>query len=271
LFFFATLLALVPLACINLLAITIAWIMPGSRDVGSAVQDLRWWAPHRILWLAGAAQPPLFRSAIPLAVVSTLVLVILWPYLREFGLAVSVMISEGVVSGWPILTAIPSILTDHGRQWRVCRWEAWAMLRWWLLFGAWATLWLVTSWPLRTRRKLESPVDCYRRFFAFAPWIVVLELLFLVGVWIDSHNTVPEPSTGFVEGIFSWGLWRWDCWKGAVWITRGWLPTWIIASIFARYVLRWRWAPAVVSAACAVPIALDLSVAWTVWYSHALP
>ena len=176
------------------------------RDVGSPLRKLRRWAPHLVLWLAGAAQPPLFRSAVPLAVVSTLVLVILWPYLREFGLAVSMMISEGVVSGWPILTAIPNILTDHGRQWRVCRWEAWAMLRWWLLFGAWATLWLIASWPLQTRCKLEPPADCYRRFFAFAPWIVLLELLFLVGVWIDSHNTVPEPSTGFVEGIFSWDL-----------------------------------------------------------------
>src|SRR5262249_6978051 len=152
--------------------------------------------------------------------------------------------SSGPSNASPIFAGIPRLMIDRGYLTRLFDWELWAMLRWWILFGTWATAWLVVARPLRYRWPLEPPAACYRRLLAFAPWLVTLEIAFLIGVWMTTPNVVPEPSTGFVEGIFSWDLWHWDCWKGPTWINRGLLPTWLIATVFARCVLRWRWPPA---------------------------
>jgi hypothetical protein len=54
--------------------------------------------------------------------------------------------------------------------------------------------------------KSERVTATLARFLAFAPWFIFLELALLIGVWIESPNTIPEPSTGFVVGIFSWDL-----------------------------------------------------------------
>jgi hypothetical protein len=262
----SALLVLLPLTCINLVCVAIACVSPAVAENRSASQRLRWWAPYRLLWQAGAAKAPTFRMAIPIALICTLLLPILWPFLREFGLALALWLSHGYTQDWPTLAAIPRLMTNGSFLARLFRWELWSILRWWLLFGAWTAAWLAIAWPLRRRWQIESAPACYRRLLAFAPWFVVLEIAFLVGVWTQSPLTVPEPSTGFVEGIFSWDLWHWDCWKGSGWINRGFLPSWISATFFARFVLRWRWPAAVAVAACVVPLALVLSVAWTVLY-----
>ena len=104
-----------------------------------------------------------------------------------------------------------------------------------------------------------------------APWLIVLEVAFLIGVWIESPNTVPEPSTGFVVGIFSWDLWHWDCWLDRGWLIRGALPTFIAGFVFFASVLRWWRVASVIAALVLVPVALLLSVACTVAYQNGAP
>ena len=109
------------------------------------------------------------------------------------------------------------------------------------------------------------------RFLAFAPWLVVLEMSFLIGVWLRGPTTVPEPSTGFVVGIFSWDLWHWDCWLDRGWLVRGAVPTLLAGYVFFARVLRWPRPAALVAAAVLVPLALMLSVACTVAYQRGFP
>jgi hypothetical protein len=105
----------------------------------------------------------------------------------------------------------------------------------------------------------------------FAPWLLVLEVTFLIGVWIKLPILVPEPSTGFVVGIFSWDLWHWDCWIDHGWLIRGAIPTFIAGCVFFGRVLNWHWLVAMVAAVILVPIALTLSVACTVAYQNGFP
>ena len=161
---------------------------------------------------------------------------------------------------------------SSGRYWlRLWQWEAWSAGRWWLLFGAILLAWLALSIPLRRRLKLEPATATLARFLSFAPWIIVLEFAFLIGVWIKTPSVVPEPSTGFVVGIFSWDLWHWDCWLDREWLIRGALPTFVAGAVFFMGVLRWRWPIAVVAAIILIPIALMLSVACTVAYQNGFP
>lgn len=79
-------------------------------------------------------------------------------------------------------------------------------------------------------------------------------------------GTVPEPSTLFVEGIFSWDRWHWDCWRGVVWVFRGFIPVLATATVFFRAVFGWPIPVSLAAAALSVPAALTLSVAWEVLY-----
>ncbi len=266
LIFFAALFALVPLACINLVVSAGAWFLASIEKGGSGSSGLRWWAPHRLLSQSAAAEPPSLPMAAFIAMASTSMVSLLWPLLRELGLGVAIWFSFGNSQAWRLFEGLPQLLTDTSYLRRLITWELWSVLRWWLLFGTCTAVWAAIRWTLRWRWPLASAPNYGRRLLAFAPWIVVLEIAFLIGVWIVSPLTVPEPSTGFVEGIFSWDRWHWDCWKGKFWIVRGLVPLLIVGPVFFRQVLGWRWSYAAAGAACLVPPALALSVAWTVLF-----
>ena len=265
---FSTLFALVPLTCINLVCVAVSHLLPGRNRDAVATLGLRVIAPHRLLWQAAGSTAPSLGIAMLMAFACTLVLSLLWSFMREFGLGVALMLSDGFSPGLQILAEIPKLMSDGAFVWRLFRWEFFSLLRWWILLGSLVTLWVAVAWPIRKRYNFESASQCYSRLFAFAPWLVVIETAFLVGVWTHRDIVVPEPSTGFVEGVFSWNLWHWDCWHGVVWINRGFIPTLAIATLFFRNVLRWSWPSAVASAACTIPVALLLSVAWSVLYGQ---
>lgn len=68
----------------------------------------------------------------------------------------------------------------------------------------------------------------------------------------------------FVAGVFSWDLWHWDCWLNQRWLVRGALPTFVATLVFARAILGLRWWVACVLAVLLIPVALTLSIAWSV-------
>lgn len=267
---FTVLLALVPLTIANLVCVGVACIRSTKNATADDRSRLHVLLPHRLLWQAGTAEPPSWKSSVTIAVTCTLITVLLWPLLRELGLAIAQMVARNVAAGMPTLEEIPKLMVTPAFLWRLSRWEMFSISRWWYVFSLLMIAWFLISWPWRDRFQLEPISATVRRLLAFAPWLVVIEVAFLVGVWTLTAQVVPEPSTGFVEGIFSWNLWHWDCWKGRVWIGRGLVPTFIIGSLFFMTVLHWRWPAAIAAAACLVPLALMLSVAWMVLYSHGL-
>jgi len=164
-----------------------------------------------------------------------------------------------------------SAFAEPGYWYRSWHWEVWAVSRWWLLFGGLTLTWIVASLPVRQWLQPESAWQTLRRLLAFAPWLIMLEVAFLIGVWVEGEPTVPEPSTGFVVGIFSWDLWHWDSWLDRGWLLRGALPTLFAGTFFFRYVLRWPWWAAALAATFLIPPALLLSIACMVAYRHGLP
>ena len=259
-------LAVLPLICINLLCVLFQRCTR-SRCERIAIQGpLNIGAPQRILLQVGETEAPAVLLGAVLAVTSTCVIALFWPVLREAGLSAAIATSRGMTQGWSALSAIPKQLTDSSFLWRLSRWELFSIFRWWLFYGALATAWLAIIRPLRNRFNFESQSQCYCRLLAFGPWLVVLEVAFVVGVWTKFAFIVPEPSSIFPVGIFSWSLWHWDCWRDADWINRGFVPSFVVSTIFFRYVLRWKWLPAVTGAACSAPVTLLLSIAWSVGY-----
>ncbi len=256
------LLLLLPLVVVALVRALVTRI--GLKD--SARQWLGLWPPE---------PAPSLAAGLATAIISMLVLVGLWPLMREIGLVLSLLAWQPIARytyTWADAGRSMSEAFFSSRYWlRLWQWEAWSAGRWWLLFGAILLAWLALSMPLRRRLKLEPVSATLARFLAFAPWIIVLEFAFLIGVWIESPSTVPEPSTGFVVGIFSWNLWHWDCWLDRDWLVRGALPTFVAGAVFFAGVLRWHWPAAIVAAIVLIPIALLLSVACTVAYQHGLP
>jgi hypothetical protein len=261
------LLAMLPLAVINF----VCWGVFKQLRVEPVQPRISPLAPWRLLTLPLVKEAPKLRASLTLVLISTLVTAASWPALREFGLGIALWINHGFAQATTSFTELPRILKDRPFLHRLFNWEAYSLLRWWLFFGALAMLWIVLSWPLHSSRKLESAAACLSRLLSFGAWLVLLDVAFMVGVWTTSSLVVPEPATGFVEGIFSWDLWHWDCWRGRYWIVRWFVPTFVVTSVFFRYVLRWRTLFALPAAACAVPAALTLSVAWSVLYSDPGP
>jgi hypothetical protein len=225
---------------------------------------------------ADGAKCPSLRDSLLIAAIYSLTLVGLWPALREIGLQISMATFHS--GGWTLTSAWQSFAEamGSGGYWlRLIQWETWSLGRWWLLFGLLTLLVLAVSQlvsRLLSRPGWRQPVtETLARWLAIAPWLVVLEMAFLIGVWVRSPNTVPEPSTGFVVGIFNWGLWHWDAWLDRDWLVRGALPTIVVASVYFVQVARWPWWAALVAAILLVPVALLLSIATTVAYQHGFP
>jgi hypothetical protein len=274
-----TCLLLLPLAiasglrsiCVRLGLMANAWMwdLPGSRELRYRSLPAR---TLRVLGLTHTLDCPPLSAAALVAVIYSLVVVALWPVIREVGLQCAIVAYKPEVYSveWS-LRSITGAFSDRGYWLRLWQWECWALTRWWLLFTMMLGLWLTISAPFSRQPSGQRWICPLARLLTFAPWLVVLEVSFLIGVWVRSPMTVPEPSTGFVVGIFSWDLWHWDCWLNHDWLVRGAIPTLLAGFVFFQRVMRWPGSLALVAAAILIPLALMLSIASTVAYQHGLP
>jgi hypothetical protein len=184
------------------------------------------------------------------ALIVTLLLIALWPIIKEVGLVVSVLISSGgPPPGAQLGQQLWRELTWPFRWRTYCGWEAWSVARWWLLFGA-----LAMALPSNLPREQR-----FRRLMLFAPWIALLEIGYLVGVWFVRPTIVPEPNTLFA----TWPISVTEVLTNSYWLARGALPTLAVGLVFARAVLTWPWPASATLAMILVPTALLFSALWT--------
>jgi hypothetical protein len=200
-----------------------------------------------------------FVRALGLSLFVDALIVGLWPIWREAALDLGILMA--------IMWAQHDYMS-FSREWQhiahdvqfwkeIWWWEAWSLARWWLLF---ALLTLATvRFSLRERPAIAAAIALLR----FSPWLIVLELGYLVGVWIarKSVGVVPEPATFFATdwGFRQFGILRYV----PFWLRRGAMPSLIVGLAFFRMVPKWRWGMAIVGTLLLVPVAVALSMLWS--------
>ena len=226
----------------------------------------------QILGLRPRLQQPSLKTGMQIGFVTMALFIGLWPVIRELAVVLNLSIVWGVSEAWAwtrlnFLKSLGS-LEFWMRQWT---WELWSLGRWWILFGLITAAWSLVSFPFQKLRARRYASDLFARLLCFAPWIIVLELSYLFGTWVGGANTVPEPNTGFVVGIFDWELWHWNCWRDERWLRRAAVPTILAGYMFFRAVLHWWRIPSAILSILLVPIAICLSIATTVAFQNGLP
>jgi hypothetical protein len=206
--------------------------------------------PLRTLAMCASRRRVTPRRAAAFALLVTVLLIVLWPVVKEAGLAVGLLRQPGAAIS-------VSMAWDHFRReitslfrWRTyCGWEAWSVARWWLLFGVLAML-LPSGLPREQR---------WRRLMLFAPWIALVDLGFLAAVLVAYPGLVPEPNSLFA----TWPIRVTEVLANRIWLIRGVVPSLVGGLVFARAVLGWRWPAAVTLGVVLVPAGLLLSALWT--------
>lgn len=221
-----------------------------------------WWSEWRLRFCGSPRRVTVGRAATFAAIVFV-VSILLWPVVRE-GLLLCAVGSQW----WARLTGITlGHLVELQRLEMVWIWQAGALARWWVLLGFLA----LALHGLSDRRVCQRvglhARERLSRLLLMAPWFVLVEVLFFVGVWLDRPGIVPEPST-----LFFCGTWT-DCctvWLRRVWLLRGVVPTLLIGAVYFRAVMCWRWPATIAGAVLFIPVALSLSAAWTLCYVEIL-
>lgn len=218
---------------------------------GAALVLLR---PRRALSVARSPAAVRWRWAAVFAATSAILLILLWPVLRVGLMGVSIGVHETAARGLRFFTSSLPRFGSLAGWTRLWRWELISASRWWVFFGA-----ITGALALRTAGPFARAA-LVKRFLLFAPWIAVLEIGYLAGVWVDEYNVVPEPSTIFITN------WRWDAWLRGVWLTRGVLPSFAVLLVYLRAVARWGWPASLAAAAALTPVVINLSVFWSWLY-----
>jgi hypothetical protein len=214
-------------------------------------------APVKTLSACASRRRVTVRRAFFFSLMVSGLLVLAWPVIKEGGLSIANSLSSGTFEWHQLVWPTLSRELTRWFRWRTyCGWEAWSITRWWLLFGLLALVVRPGPGPSR-ERGATSEVLC--RVMLFAPWIALLELGHLFGVWVVEPSVVPEPNTLFAIWPDSLTL----VWTDRYWLTRGVAPTFLVGVVFARAVLGRRWLFSMVFAAVLVPLGLLLSVLWT--------
>jgi hypothetical protein len=213
-------------------------------------------APLKTLRHCDSPQRVTVTRAILFAAMVMGLLVGLWPLIKETGLTIAVATTSATWSLNDAASYLPKELSKP-RLWRInCGWELWSVTRWWLLFGL-----IVFIFPDHSHRQnIRSPHQIHLcRLMLFAPWIAILELGHLFGVWFVDQTVVPEPSTIFAM----WPVSLTTMWTNSIWLTRAVVPTFFVGLVFARAVTGWRWPIALLFAMTLVPVGMLLSVTWS--------
>lgn len=222
-----------------------------------------WFRPRRAFDACDTPTQVTSQRALAFALMVTLICVGIWPVLVRTGMApMGFSLFWGPrFDAWKYLTGDSSFGgLMHAKLWiRYCLWEIWSITRWWLFFGALTyTIAALRRLPAQHGRRGRSG-DLTCRLLLFAPWIFLLEVGYLVGVWIDSPATVPEPASVYA-------VWNWSGLFSRTWLIRGLAPSFLIGAVYFRFVAGWRWRTAALFAVLLIPLAIYCSIGWSVLY-----
>ncbi len=235
-------------------------------DAYTAVMTTFFLADLLILaWIAGRG-----RGVVGLVLIAALVklgLVASWTALRDGLQTLGLIASRSKVFDEPgsLRKWLRYCFEDVPHWKRLCAWEAWSLARWTIVFGL-----LTWSLALRSRGRLkgaDAGADAARSLLRFTPWLIVMELGGLLGVWIarGSFDVVPEPSTVFAvfsnmpAGLLVPGYLQF-------WVLRMGLPTVIVGLAYFRTVARWDWRWSGMGAVLLIPVAILVSIFWPCLY-----
>ena len=243
--------------------------MPAVR--GSDREMSPW---HSRLWIALRYGDPRLVYAVPpawiVSVATMLVTLLAWRPIRLLG---------QFFSGLPAFYGTESYLSYVWGNWSWSEWtdplgwklnliwEAGSLAHWWLHFAILGTIGTAViamrggGWCIRER---------IGRFLWFAPWLMLLDVMLLFSSWMLQPTTVPEPSTGFVVGIFRWELWRWDCWQDQFWLQRASFPCALVTAVFFRRFFDLRWSLAILAGVLSIPMAIMGCIAWSVLFGDVM-
>lgn len=219
-------------------------------------------APVKLLTPRAITTDSSLSSALAVALVSCCVFVGLRVPLRDIGTYSALIRTMPAMDLWNYVSdSLPRELVS-GAHWQFATvWAAWSLLKWWLLFGVLLVFWSAVSLVTPKRRSHSRPH--VRRFLLFFPWLVALDMAIMLGTWITEPIIVPEPSSLFVVGVFSWDKWHWDVWMDKHWLMRTAVPTLLAGTVFFNAVLGWRRSAAMIAGILLIPVVVMLSVAWS--------
>jgi len=218
----------------------------------------------------------------------TVLLIAAWSIVRDTALVAGLRLTMpelGRRPEWPF----PITAQQYPHIKRLAGWEAWSLFRWWLLFGGVTRLLVAgraggmggAGGPATRRGGQQedgegsrSSAEASKRLLWFFPWLIVMELGQLGGVWLlfGGFGIIPEPSTMFAA---------WDPGSGSLglpltifvtltvfvyWVGRSTIPTLVVGTAFFRGVGRWSWRRAFVGALRLIPAAALLSSIWSALY-----
>jgi hypothetical protein len=201
-----------------------------------------------------------FARGLGLALFVDALLVGLWPVWRAVASDVGLLATNSAarVNISAVLQEWSMLARDLAYWKRLWTWEAWSLARWWLLLGLLSIV--TTLLSPRARPKSEAAI----RLLWFSPWLIVLEFGYLIGVWIarGQVNVVPEPSTMFAS---EWGFRKFGILHYVpFWLTRGGPSSFVVGLAYFRIVPGWRWGEAILGSLALVPVAVGLSMFWSV-------
>ena len=225
---------------------------------------------HARLWIALRYGDPTLPYTVPpasIVVVVTIALTLLaWRPIRIVGQFFSGMPTFYGTESFPSYVADSWSWAEWADPlgWKVnLMWEAVSLSHWWLHF---AMLGVLGTSIIAMRGGDWKFKERLRRFLWFAPWVMFLDLMLLVASWMLKPTTVPEPSTGFVVGVFRWELWHWDCWLDSFWLLRATLPCTLVTAVFVRRVCDANWIVSLFVGVLTVPLTISGCIATSVLF-----
>ena len=181
---------------------------------------------------------------------------LIWGPLREVIMAIHVLIRDrGDTAVGEMADLLRRELPRVRMRWIVpSLWLAWAQVRWLMIFASLALVFPGEPTTLRPRigQRLTAVL-------LMTPWFLLLDLLCSMTIWAAVGSCVPEPNSMFPISAVERELLAEVSW---IWLIRLIVPVPLVATIFFRGVLRWRWWTALIAGVLLVPPAAALWMAW---------
>ena len=191
---------------------------------------------------------PSMARALTTFLLSTLLLIAIYPLAREIGSSCS-LLSLGIDGQTVSLDSEIQHKTQRlslPDLWRILYvWGSVHVVKWTFFFA------LLTLFFGLTFTHLRDPKLLISRLLYFSPWIFVLHFLMLFGTWMEDPNISGPEDQG----------WHWECFMEPTWLKRLAIPIAIVGHVYFTYVLQVSSKYAILLALGTVPLAIMATVA----------